>query len=624
MQKRILAFFGLAGAVAGLIVLAYFLSQDPPRIGVVEIEAPPAVVAPPPEDDLKAVQQMGNVRGKVINGLSRKPIAGATVIALRPYLQRSEDDDLPLWGELLEPPGGRVKTGADGTFLIEDLPADYWNLWVEKRGYAWTTLPRAKFSENHVVELFPECSVRGRVVYEDGEPAPDIRIEYTPQGTHSEVFGRYRLKSYYIKTDHDGRFEYRGLPPGKFTIEVYPEDHLPAPWKYEPPLRPGENRDLGERKLERGFGMKVYVKWRGTDEPVPDIEVVVRPVGDPMPRTKTGRRRYTNSNGLAAFAGLGGQALPEPIFSIAANVPGVGPVVPDEQRLFRPDETVTIWLRKDSTVKGKVKRPNGDPLEHFFVELKPIGFLTTQKRVFGKDGEFTLYSVPEGDYMLNVRYGNLVDKVVRVTAVAGEEVDAGTITLESGAEIHGTVRGSDGGAVEGLVRVHLARKVLDERLQRERWETVARAYCKKDGSYSLKGIPPGSFWLWPENTKKASRTTDEVPITVASAASVIERNLVLYGEGSLKLKFMDEVEGAVREVVRPDFVWLVEKATGKEIRWFGEGSYLRPGRYDVFVVLENEKGVPQRYKWREVRIQEGETTGPIEVALYEIRDGAAR
>ena len=619
MQKRILTFFGIAGALAGLFVLLYLMTRETPRLGYPETVQPPVQEAPPPKDDLKAETQNGTVKGTVVNGLNDKPIAGATVIALHPYLERSKDDgQAPLWGQLRET--ARIKTNSAGRFEIKDLPKNFWNLWVEKRGFGFTTLPRAKFDEDHVIKIFPSCSVRGRVVYEDDTPAANVKVEYTPQGTHSEVFGRWRLAAYRGTTDKDGYFEYTEIPPGKFTIEVYPEDYLPGPWLYQKPLTPGENRDLGVRKLDRGFGMKVYVLWRGTNEPVEGVEVVVTPVGDPMPRTKTGRRKHTNARGFVRMSGLGGQVLEKPRFQVNANVAGVGVVRPDEQRLFSPDETVTIYLRKNSTVLGKVVRPNGQPLEHFRVDLQPIGFLRGQKGAWGENGEFTIYSVPEGDYIMHVRYGNLIDQHKKITAVAGQKTNVGVISMQAGAEIIGVVRNHNGSALEGLVRVHLAKKVYNERVQRDEWETVGRAYCKKDGSYFIKGLPPGTFWIWPQNTQSQSATTDPEKIEIGESTGSIPKDIWIYAEARLKLRFMDEVSGTVREVVQPPATF-VEARTGKEIRWLGEGTPLRPGRYTVYFHLKNKAGVLQRYKWKELSVQETASEDPIEVRLYEIRNG---
>jgi len=621
MKSRYLLVVALLAALAGLVVLVVQLIENPPeRDYETTIEPPRTWPGQEVPDDLEASAGSGTLRGKVVNGLTDEPIPGARVEALHRYEREEEGEELPLWGELKV--YARVTTDDDGTFAVEDLPKDYWNLWVEKRGYAWTTVPRAKFDRTHTIRLYPGCRVYGRVVYPDESPAEGVRIEYTPQGTNSEVFGRYPMKgleAYYTTTKADGTFEYDDLPPGKFTVEVYAQDHLPAPWTHEPPLKPGDVRDLGTQKLDGGFTMKVQVKWRGTNRGVPDVEVVARPVGDPMPRTKIGQRRRTDANGVAHFKGLGGQTIERPRFSVAANVDGVGPVVPDEPGLLEPGSDVTIYLRRAGILKGKVLDPRGEPIDLFWVQLEALGFITRQLRVAGHNGEFKVHGVPEGSYNLHIKHKRFVDAVLRVDAVAGEEVDVGTVELRGGAEIYGTVTRSNGAPLEGVVKVRLGRK---QRIAsgHEVYTMVAQAAALSDGSYSLSGIPPGTYDLWPESFVNPSGVTDPVRVEVRPGVGGIQKDLVIEGEGFLKLVFMDLVEGQQRQA-RPPKTFLIETATGKETRWFSEGTRLRSGSYEIWVELADAEGVSQRYKAREVRVQEGETTGPIELRLFEIRDG---
>jgi len=620
MQRRILTVFGLLGAVAGLVALILLVLAKAPAVEVPVVPKPPEQVPAPPDDGLEAVPQEGTVRGLVRDVQTKKPLRGVRVQALAPILEIEEGQELTKWGDLVVK--DEVRTDENGEFDIDELPPDFWNLWLEKPGYAWTTLPRAKFVEDrHIIEMGLAAGLTGRVVYPDGEPAAGIRIEYTPQGTHSEVFGRYKLEDYYIETDANGSFTYSDIPYGPFTVEVYPPDHLPAPWTHEPPLAPGEHRDLGTHKLDAGFGMEVHVKWRSTGEPVEGIEVVVRPVNDPMPRTKTGRRQLTNQDGVARFAGLGGHVLDEPKFIVAANVPGVGPVQPDRRGLIEPDQVVTIYLRKEGRLKGKVLRPSGQPLEHFFVQLEPIGHQARQLQVVGENGEFEMFSIPEGRYAMHVRYGNLQDARKEVVIEAGEETDAGTVTLARGNEIYGTVRAAGGGPLEGVVKVALGRLRRTPSGQ-ESWDVVGRAYVRRDGTYSIKGVPAGDYMIQPRAVSAAYHTTKPEKIVVRPNAGGIERNLVLHGHGMVDFKFMDLVDGQVTHVTMPDQVFLVEAATGEEIRWFASGQALRPGRYTLVVVLKDEEGVPQRYTAREVTVQEGEKPDPIEIRLYEIRDGS--
>lgn len=609
MQNRLLIVIGLLGALAGIALLLYLLLGGGPEPRMPEITAPPAAIAPPPEEQLRAVRQEGTLRGRVIDGQSEIPLPDAQVIALAPEL-RSPPGEIPRWGDLLE--RTRVKTDQHGEFRIEALPPDYWNLWVEKKGYAFTTVPRAKFAETHEIRLYPGATIHGRIVFPDGSPAPGVRIEYTPQGTHSEVFSYYRLKLYYIETDADGRFRYEDLPPEKFTVEAYPRDYLPAPWTTESALRPGEVRDLGTHRLEGGFGMTVKVIWHEDNKPVEGVEVVVRPLVDPSPRTKTGQRRLTDAKGEARFQGLGGQASSRPLFTVAVNDPDAGPVMSDEARPFEPGSTVVIALRKrNGVVKGRVVRPDGRPLERFHVSLEPVGHNQRPLPVWGENGEFRMQGVPEGRYTLLARYGNLQDGVVPGVEVAvGGETDVGLIQMAEGAEIAGVVRLSSGRPIEKTVKVHLSRKVG------EGWETVRYAYCQPDGGYSLKGLPPGAFWIQPSDGK--SRTTDPLPVEIPAGTAFLRQDLVLEGQGFLKLSFVDFLEGQERPVVQPP-VWLREEASGKVLRWTGEGTALRPGRYRMLLDLNDSAGVSQRYEANEVLVQEGETAGPIVVRLHEIR-----
>jgi len=620
-QRRIAVVCALFGALAGIILILVLAFQDSERTPYPVIEEPPASVPIPPDDGLTARAEGGTLKGKVVNGLNHQPIDGAEVSALRPYAKFEKGKDLPLWGELLKEK--TVKTGRDGTFAIEDLPKNYWNLWVQRQGYSWTTVPRAKFEEDHVIVLMPACSVRGRVLHEDDTPAVGVHIEYTPQGTHSEVFSRFVRKKYFIKTDKEGYFEYTGIPHGKFTIEVYPEDHLPAPWVAEPPLKPGENRDLGTHYLDGGFGMEVHVLWRGTNEPVEGVEVVVRPMSDPMPRTKIGRRRRTNAKGIAKFGGLGGQVLDKPGFLVTANIES-GPVMPDKPGLIAPDSKVTIYLRKDGSIKGRVLDPAGIPLQRFHASLRAVGHIAHQLQGGSDKGNFSIFGVPEGEYVLKIDSTEYIDVEQRVSIVGGRTTDVGTITLHPGAEIYGAVTRSSGKPLEGVIRVFLSKKAASATTGREQFELVGRAFAKQDGSYRIAGIAPGTYWLEPDSIQDPSSTTAPIRIVIEASTGALERNLVIQGKGHVDLHFFDLVDGQLRRVVPPGVVTLVEQKSGAEVRWFGKGSPLRRGRYDVYIDLKTGKqDVPQRYRWGEVEVQEDETTGPIEVKLHEIRDDNA-
>ena len=243
----------------------------------------------------------------------------------------------------------------------------------------------------------------------------------------------------------------------------------------------------------------------------------------------------------------------------------------------------------------------------------------------GEAGKFEIFQVPEGSYVVHIRYGNLVDEAVVADVLGGKETDVGTVTLREGAEVHGTVRNENGSEPEGVVKVEIARKVRNALLDRDEWETVGRAYCRKDGSYSIKGLLTGSYHIQAQ-PEEGSPTTKPIPLELPPGTGSLQQDLVIYGTGHLDLLFVDQVEGSERRVV-PAPTWLVPRGGGEEVRWYANGTPIRPGRYTVWIELENGEGsggannVSQRYKFREVEIQEGATAGPIEVRLYEIRNG---
>jgi len=188
------------------------------------------------------------------------------------------------------------------------------------------------------------------------------------------------------------------------------------------------------------------------------------------------------------------------------------------------------------------------------------------------------------------------------------------------------VRRSNGKPLEGVVRVNLGRKVRNA-AGNEIFQEAGRSYCLEDGSYIIKGVAPGDYWLWPESMKNPSNTTEPVPIEMPAGVGAVQRDLTLWAEGFLKLHFLDVREGKTLQVTAPP-TYLVETATGREIRWMSEGQRLRPGSYTLFVEMKDEQGVPRRYRVKDVEVFEREGPGqatesvdPIEVRLFEIRDG---
>jgi len=149
----------------------------------------------PGRDDLEfSLTRASRVRGRVVSAETGEPVEGATV-------------DAHYAGP------GSVTTASDGTFDLVVAPGSRTvRVWCE--GYLWRetqveNLKPGEVREGVEIALKPGHRLRGRVVHaRDGTPLAGawVRIE-GPQGRS-------------IRTDAEGRFAVRGLPPGTYEIEV--------------------------------------------------------------------------------------------------------------------------------------------------------------------------------------------------------------------------------------------------------------------------------------------------------------------------------------------------------------------------------------------------------------------
>lgn len=147
----------------------------------------------------------GSIAGTVVDENGR-PIAGARVLATKPAL----DDDvanlrrmgLP---NLLNCP--EAKSGADGSFQIEGVPAELARAWAASDGRRWgisepLEVPRNGVIGDVVLTLVPLAAderIEGIVLDPSGQPVPRAGVSF-----HYDAPDRSSMS--YVKSGEDGRF----------------------------------------------------------------------------------------------------------------------------------------------------------------------------------------------------------------------------------------------------------------------------------------------------------------------------------------------------------------------------------------------------------------------------------
>lgn len=391
--------------------------------------------------------------------------------------------------------------------------------------------------------------IRGRVLATDGA-GPIRRAQVRISG--SDVAPKAAL------TDAEGRFEFRELPAGRFTLQASKSGFVSIQYGQTRPFESGKPIELADKQgldnadisMPRGS----VISGRIVDEfgdPIPDAAVTAS-----RQTWQNGRRRLVPSPGRVVQSNDLGQfriyGLPPGDYYVSGTLRGgmtdmldmelmVGasftaaspsasapksgyastyypgtPNVAEAQRItLAPGQEnsgtdfalVPVRLAK---VSGIVIGSDGKPLEGAAVSAVPagrdfVGMFGQSTGRSGKDGSFTLASVPPGDYTLQARSVQVItstqgDNVMMFRAtsmggggdaesgstplsVAGEDVSGIVLAMTKG----GTATGHlvfDGPSPQSMTSIRLTSMAVDS----DGPSLAGAASAKEDGSFELKGL----------------------------------------------------------------------------------------------------------------------------------------
>ena len=284
-----------------------------------------------------------------------------------------------------------------------------------------------------IIEMQPGRRIEGRVRYEDGTPAPNIRVQAGQVRRIDDQESRVRQGT---QTDADGRFVLDALTDEAFHLSVSPPSGWLAP-KYRTAKPDGAPVEF---ILRKGAAFTGIVQDE-LGKPIPGASVMVSGKG-----IRGVKRATARADGTFRF-----EALKARSYELQIWARGFLGIV--GQPLTIPTDRTTITLQRGLTISGTVTGHDGKPVARVLVSASRTsgaeGFAGRHVEEYtDEQGRYKLAGLSAGRFRIVVR--SLLSKSPHVFDVI-EQVESGTtrdIRGRLGLYVSGVVRDANGDAVE--------------------------------------------------------------------------------------------------------------------------------------------------------------------------------
>lgn len=513
-------------------------------------------------DDLELrLGEGATVAGKVVDD-QNQPVGNA-LVELRPFEQAQDPQFLKM---MLRIRHVEVQTAADGTFVAKGMTGDALIVQASKPGYTTAVRWGVKLDEKDlVVQVQRGATVRGVVQLADGKPLTRFRVSTNsqppkpkdaddkkpadaaagrdradamsgpswtgggrggrgrpstasmqlPEGQKIEGSGMNMEGNWREIAAEDGRFELRGVPPGRITVRVRADGYLdPASQDIE--LTAGQVGEPLTFAIAPGVAVAGVVLDTATNKPVSDAQVTAY-------RAKEGGQKRNGMWGeidgedfdFLALSSMDGRrsAVTDSqgrfrIEALAAGKYRFTARHPDKAKASAKDIEVTaekpptdIEIRLDDgggvegTATGFAQRPLADAvIAAFSLQTGTLRSSTTDK-----GGYFRIDGLPPGQYMvfksrLDERADNIPLEMLSNLRLKSTTVRQGKLTRvdvhddsEDGVRVHGIVR--EGGKPVPRALVTLLGTDREGILGMG----IRASAADLTGRFELIGIKPGNY-----------------------------------------------------------------------------------------------------------------------------------
>ena len=289
-----------------------------------------------------------------------------------------------------------VRTGDDGTFLVEDVPPGRVSAYLD-RGSAGDCKVAPGEQGRIEITLPRGYDIAGVVVERDGRPVSGAQIFSDTMGNGWNAF-------FVTSTDAEGRFRIRSIQSGLCWVSARAALHPPSP-QYE---FVGGSADIEGVRIvlePQGAGLAGTV-YDPRGEPLAHAQVLLgkeqsydqyRLEDGRGARVPAAQTAETDEHGRFAFAGA-----PIGKLEVQARSKGLAPWKGEIETSSGTRAELVIRMQPGSKLAGRVTDADGKPLVRAEVQIGQYGFASRYQRS-DAEGRFRFEGLPLGDFVVEAQ-----------------------------------------------------------------------------------------------------------------------------------------------------------------------------------------------------------------------------
>jgi len=423
-----------------------------------------------------------SIQARVVDGLTSKPIGGATVfasLAVTPEALESESRML-MFRALTARRAATDLAGRCELPLLDDQTS--WSVWVYADGYPpRRTYPVHVAAFDQIIRVFDGASMHGRVIDEEGNGVPGAMVK-------GAVRGIFPTQDVCLeRTRDDGTFSLEAVPTAPLYFFINKMGYAMESCELDAPRR--------DEPLE--FVLRKQAPFSG---------IVVDDSGRPIAGARIDFIATERANSPGFFETYDDGTFDMPwIDSNHTYILELRAAGHTERRIagFRPQAGLRLVMDRCGTLRGQIVTDTGEPIRSFQVgwvsARLPVGDEDRKREkmqwqtIAAADGSFELPGVDAGPVHLHVAANGYARPIaIRVDVPPGSPNEPVRVELTTARSIAGRVVRPDGQPIVGASVSWLLESSLGIPAGRE---TPTKCDTDNAGQFTLSGLPDHPFQL---------------------------------------------------------------------------------------------------------------------------------